>query len=248
MSWMLLGNALALAYELGVFDETEGNATPAPTPPASAAPTPPFRLRSKRIQKLLIVYIMQLASRLGWTSMIPRSVRDAMDSKRTPATPPLHAQNWSNPDELQDAVFSIWVDLTMFMEKTAHLLFPSRSETKLMMRTGRYVSLIESFQPLLQTWKAQFEALHLPAPIHQILVLEYEHVRFYVHSLALQAVVDRFLSSPPSLNASQPSFAALMTPRDLEFITEVVDASRSVLQTVINFGSSHRITPPNYPK
>lgn len=253
MSWMLLGNALALAYELGVFDETEGTISPAPTPPATSSGKGveahiPFRVRSRRIQRLLVVYIMQLASRIGWTSMIPRSVREAVRSRQTPPAP---NQDWSNPDELQDAVFTIWVDLTMFMTNSAELLFPNKTATRELMRSGRYVALLENFRPLLRSWKTAFEALRLPAAIHHILVLEYEHVRFYINSLALQAVVDRCslansnnannhgangtTSNPPSLNNASP-FAALreMNSQDVEFIREVVDASRSLLSTVVN--------------
>lgn len=249
---MLLGNSLALAYELGVFDEIEGTATPAPTPPASTglANGPvdariTFRLRCRRIQRLLLVYIMQLASRLGWTSMIPKGVRESVQAQLTSPTVPLGRRDWSNPDELQDAVFSIWVELTTFMTATADQLFPSRSGTREIMRSGRYVALLDHFQPELQKWKDRFEALNLPPAMYHILVLEYEHVRFYINSLALQAVVDR--CSLASFNAASPTasrnaaaaaaapLAALweMTPRDVEFIREVVDASRSLLSTVV---------------
>jgi hypothetical protein len=246
MSWMLLGNALALAYELGVFDETETPNTPAPTPPATNPAEPPSRVRSKRIQRLLLVYVPQLASRLGWTSMIPRGVRDSVSHKRSPATPPLpRTSNWSNPDALQDAVFTTWVDLTILMNTSSERLFPSRSITKQIMRSGQYVELLEELQPLLRNWKSDFELLCLPSPIHQILILEYEHVRFYVNSLALQAVVDRCSQSARPDNNSNHKAPALwdMNSQDLEFIREVVDAARSLLSTVV-----HQMFPHGYLK
>lgn len=254
MSWMLLGNALALAYELGVFDESDINAsTHAPSPSSNHQSEMPFRLRSKRIQKLLLVYVLQLASRLGWTSMIPRGVRDSVRHKRVPTTPPTTSADgasWTDPDELQDAVFSTWVDLTMLMNSSSELLFPSRSITKQIMRSGQYVALLEHFQPLLRNWKNEFESLNLPAPIYHILVLEYEHVRFYINSLALQAVVDR-CSQVTNPSSSSPeagrgaAFSALweMSSQDLEFIREVVDASRSLLTTVV-----HQMFPNGYLK
>lgn len=210
MSWMLLGNALALAYELGVFDETIHTTT-----------TPPPALRSKRIQKLLLVYILQLASRLGWTSMIPRGVRDSVRHHRPTPTP----TSWSNPDELQDAVYNAWVDLTILMNSSSELLFPSRARTKSIMRSNEYVELLDHFRPLLKSWKDAFLALNLPSPIHLILVLEYEHVRFYINSLALQAVIDRC--------SQRRGVVPQIGRRDTEFIREVVSASRSLLTTVI---------------
>ncbi|KAL7271788.1 zinc finger transcriptional activator [Rhizina undulata] len=246
MSWMLLGNALALAYELGVFDEIDDSPT---TPPHTSTfstcpdqPNPPsFRLRAQRIQKLLLVYVLQLASRLGWTSMIPRHITHAVRHKLG-QDPPGLGGTWKSEDELQDVVFRSWVDLTMLMKSSAEMLFPSRSYTKSIMRTGRYVSLLVHFQPLLRNWKQEFERLGLPRPIRYILTMEYEHVRFYINSLALQAVVDRCTcfnseksgGSNGGSNGGR-SFAALMqrSSQDVEFIKEVVDASRALLSCVV---------------
>lgn len=238
---MLLENSLALAYELGVFDEIEGTATPAPSPlglandPANTGIT--FRLRCRRIQRLLLVYIMQLASRLGWTSMVPKGVREFVQEQLTsPTVPPGH-HAWSNPDKLQNADLSVWVELTIFMTATANQVFPSRSETREIMRSGRYVAILDRFQPELQKWKDRFEALNLPPAMYHILVLEYEHVRLYINSLALQAVIDRCspntASPTASGNAADAATLWEMTPRDVEFIREVVDASRSLLSTVV---------------
>ena len=102
MSWMLLGNALTLSYELGVFNDLDEPISSVSTPQSAATPSsshhpqtatqcPPsstplspalaYRLRCRKIQKLLIVYVTQLASRLGWTSMIPKTVTDSLGYK-----------------------------------------------------------------------------------------------------------------------------------------------------------------------
>lgn len=277
MSWMLLGNALALAYELGVFDEID---EPTSQTPSHATESPDgFRLRFQRIQKLLLVYVLQLASRLGWTSMIPRHITHAVRHKLNSQAPSPCASisvssgptsgpsglrgaggRWESEDELQDVVFHSWVDLTMLMKSSGELLFPSRSATKNIMRSGKYVSLLEHFQPLLREWKKDFEGLGLPEPIAHILTMEYEHVRFYVNSLALQAVVDRctYYNTNKGANGTAASnggagvggvgttnglgngnggksFAAVMqmSPQDVDFIKEVVDASRALLRCVV---------------
>lgn len=226
---MLLGNALALAYELGVFDELDDSTPATSEPPAPREPgDTPFRTRAQRIQKLLLVYVLHLASRLGWTSMIPKHITHNVRRRIPPVTPP---GTWASEDELQDVIFSSWVDLTLLMKSSSELLFPSRAITKNIMRSGRYVTLLEHFQPLLRSWRREFDALRLPPPIYHILVLEYEHVRFYINSLALQAVVDRCsLRSPAPQNLT-----ALweMSPQDTAFIKEVVDASRTLLSTVV---------------
>lgn len=263
MSWMLLGNALALAYELGVFDEID---EPAPQAPLHAD-LDASRLRFQRIQKLLLVYVLQLASRLGWTSMIPRHITHAVRHKLnsqapSPASISVNSApssswdlrgsrtRWENEDELQDVVFHTWVDLTMLMKSSGEKLFPSRSVTKSIMRTGKYVALLEHFQPLLKDWKRDFEALGLPEPIQHILTMEYEHVRFYINSLALQAVVDRCTyfnntkasNRPTSANGAvngngngtnNHALLMQMSPKDLGFINEVVDASRALLRCVV---------------
>ncbi len=71
MCWMLLSTAMGLAYELGVFDDIdELLATNAITRPEYHEET--YRLRAYRIKRLLLIYLMQLAGRLGWTSMVAR--------------------------------------------------------------------------------------------------------------------------------------------------------------------------------
>lgn len=74
MCWMLLSNALGLAYELGVFDDIDellaANAITRPEYEDEA-----YRLRAMRIKRLLLIYLTQLAGRLGWTNMVPESIR-----------------------------------------------------------------------------------------------------------------------------------------------------------------------------
>lgn len=64
MSWMMIGLAVSLAHELGVYvGDTED------VDPGSRDP-PSVRLR---IRRLLFLYVNQLASRLGCTSILPHS-------------------------------------------------------------------------------------------------------------------------------------------------------------------------------
>ena len=109
------------------------------------------------------------------------------------------------------------------------------------MRSGQYMELLNKFRPMLQQWHDDFTLLQLPQPIRSILILEYEHVRFYVNSLALQAVIDRCWqlggsSAPaPSSTAIQAPTVPLLSlsPVDENYIREVVQACRSLLTTVV---------------
>ena len=35
-----------------------------------------YQLRAARIKKLILIYVQQLAGRLGWTNMVPENLRD----------------------------------------------------------------------------------------------------------------------------------------------------------------------------
>jgi hypothetical protein len=96
----------------------------------------------------------------------------------------------------------------------------------------------------------------VPDYIRYILRIEYEYVRVYINSLALQAVVERCTntqapvsestetngprSATPNANGAggrdrHPSvaFSHLMVVQDQEYIYQVVDASRNLLRTVV---------------
>ena len=96
----------------------------------------------------------------------------------------------------------------------------------------------------------------MPDYIRYILRIEFEYVRVYINSLALQAVVERCTnthlpvsdssenkrarSTTPNPNGAggrdrHPSvaFSHLMAVQDQEYIFEVVDASRNLLRTVV---------------
>lgn len=74
MCWMLLSTAMGLAYELGVFDDIdELLRNGAISRPEYEEET--YRQRANRIKRLLLIYLTQLAGRLGWTNMVPEALR-----------------------------------------------------------------------------------------------------------------------------------------------------------------------------
>ncbi|KAK6507100.1 hypothetical protein TWF481_005549 [Arthrobotrys musiformis] len=236
MSWMLLGNSLALAYELGVFDENDEDNANRPIggvennhPSASKLVAKPS---TATVQRILVISVMHLASRLGWTSMIPRHISVTVLFRGKQRSPFLQQQLQNGAPEpvdadeppsltatpVQDLVLQSWVELTSLMKSASELLFPSRKATKMVLRTGRYTQLLEHFQPLLRAWRREFDNLTIEEPMRSIMRVEFEYLRLYVNSLALQAVVDRCTNTnlnPNHLNGSSKKSKEGATPIDL---------------------------------
>ncbi|CEJ92095.1 Putative Fungal Zn binuclear cluster domain containing protein [[Torrubiella] hemipterigena] len=258
MCWMLLSTAMGLGYELGVFDDVdELLKDDAITRPEYADEG--YRTRANRIRRLLLIYTSQLAGRLGWTSMAPEHLRktDPAVSKRrptttdgnTPATISSAANNFNYvPDlELDDQVIHCWAGISNVMHIGNEKLFKSRKHTTDIIQSGRYVTLLAEFTPLLRDWYREFELFPLPQYMRHILTIEYQYVRIYVNSLSLQAVVERCTNHPngqPTTTTLSPqtliNYGKLplgqlggFTVQDQEYVREVVEGSRCLLRTVV---------------
>ena len=268
MCWMLLSTALGLGYELGVFDDIdELLETGAITRPEYEEET--YRLRAFRIKRLLLVYLSQLAGRLGWTNMVPENLRksDPVVSRKrphsvegtTPGTNPSSISNAFNyiPDlELDDQIIHCWAGISNAMHIGNEKLFRSRKHTTEIIQSGKYVTILKDFQPMLKEWWKEFERFPLPPYMRHILTIEYEYVRIYVNSLSLQAVVERCTSNAGGGSAPGGSVSGNSAPQlspqtqnyygklplgqlggfgaeDQEYVKEVVNGSRNLLRTVV---------------
>lgn len=217
MCWMLLSTAMGLAYELGVFDDIdEMLAAGAITRPEYEEET--YRIRAYRIKRLLLIYLTQLAGRLGWTNMVPENLRktDPAASRRRPTstegtTPGTNLSSVSNafnyiPDlELDDQIIHCWAGISNAMHLGNEKLFRSRKHTTDIIQSGKYIGHLKELQPLLREWWKEFERFRLPPYIRHILTIEYEYVRIYINSLSLQAVVERCTSNAVGTSATAPA-------------------------------------------
>ncbi|PWY66071.1 hypothetical protein BO70DRAFT_174630 [Aspergillus heteromorphus CBS 117.55] len=231
MSWMLLSTAQALAFELGVFDQKNDA--------KAASESPAEQTRKRRLRRLILVYITQSSGRLGIPSMLPLP-QWTNDIQPTSAT-------GKGTDTIVDRMHDCWIGISKIMYQSNQLLFASSEQTSELIRSGRYRDQIDRFQPFLREWRHNIDTIDLAPSMRSILMIEYEYTRLYVNSLALQAVVDRWTTmsneaaqaqcarpnSGPSAGAGYSVLMELYRVNE-QYIQEVVDASRKILQTVLD--------------
>jgi len=147
MSWMLMGCALSLAQELGLFEDNASI-------DKDQTSYPPFTtefliLRRIRARKLLYVLLEQLSWRLGCTSMIPQSLNHALMEK-------IPVDSVTGAVEQWQSFMSAWVELTKLARSVSDTIYPNTATTRSLLRTGRYIGLLEHFQPLLTSWRKKY--------------------------------------------------------------------------------------------
>ncbi|KAF1978977.1 hypothetical protein BU23DRAFT_191785 [Bimuria novae-zelandiae CBS 107.79] len=230
MCWMLLGNAVSLAFEIGVFDETSEVEFEEANQHLSHATVKAYFRRKNHLKDLLIIYVTQTSGRLGLTSMLPQVKREDSVVQKTPLelyhervahikAPPPH--QGMRPDgqrlplesvatqerhAVQDLVLDFWDRIAKIMEIGNLKLFPNRRRTRDLLKSGKYTELLQNFQTPLVDWKRGFDAApQVPPQLRHVLAIEYEYTRVYVNSLALQAVVERCTHNTPQQTHAQPN-------------------------------------------
>lgn len=214
MCWSLVGAAHTLAYELGLFGSF------VPTAQANS-------VRSKRIERLLYIYITQTSGRLGLASMFPPA-RDENDFAYLQQI--LFYEKPQNQPE-EDTVLSCWVEVASIMRYCNLRFFPSKDETHNLILNGEYLDHLSQVRPLLHSWWAKFDKLDLPKYPRIILAIEFEYSRTYLNSLPLQAVLDQWTSNNSQAHTQQLSN---LYRRNEIYIKEVVSASRNLLRQVVD--------------
>ncbi|KAF2811894.1 C6 transcription factor-like protein [Mytilinidion resinicola] len=232
MSWMLLGCGLALAHELGIFDENSNfdKAHDASNP----MPAGTKQFRCIRAQKLLYVFIEQLSFRLGCTSMIPQSLNHVLLAK-----PPL--ASISPYEELWLVHMSAWVELTKISKSVSDMLFPSAAVTRKTLRSGRYVGLLQHFQSQLKQWLKKHGNMNIAdRDLNDMMCMEYQYVRIHTNSLGMQAVVERTLAEADANGLQSEALPLNIEPLsiDYDFIQEVVDGSCDILLKAIRLAET----------
>ena len=74
MCWSLLGTSLALAYEIGIFDNANEQTFPSEESVSRLYEAPYDRQRGERVRRLLYICATQTSGRLGLPNMFPSHV------------------------------------------------------------------------------------------------------------------------------------------------------------------------------
>ncbi|KAF2264824.1 hypothetical protein CC78DRAFT_221107 [Lojkania enalia] len=239
MCWMLLGNAMSLAFEIGVFDDTSEVEFEEANQHLSHATVKAYFRRKNHLKDLLIIYVTQTSGRLGLSSMLPKVERSEYFDHKSPLQlyqeriariQPPPPQTGMRPDgqrlpyesvatqnrhAVQDLVLDFWTRIAKIMESGNLKLFPNRRQTRELLKSGDYENLLRHFQTPLMDWRRNFDqAIQVPTQLRHVLTIEYEYTRVYLNSLALQAVVERCTHNTPVQGHAQPNGASSSTSRD----------------------------------
>jgi Fungal Zn(2)-Cys(6) binuclear cluster domain len=216
MSWMLLGSAVTLAHELGIFDGDTDSAGVSD--------------RRIRVRKLLYVYVNHLASRLGYISLIPQSMNQVV-SRQVHSTD-VAARQWQ-------VHMTSWIELTKLVKSVSDNFFPSATYTSQLLRSGRYIELLHQFLPMLDHWRrVHLENHSFQGSYQETLFIEYHYVRIYINSLGMQAACERALADTASDSDPRTLYNTRIDNLEYEFIKEVIDGSCEILRKVIGLAET----------
>ncbi|KAJ4983257.1 Transcriptional activator ARO80 [Stagonosporopsis vannaccii] len=187
MCWMLLGNAMTLAFEIGVFDETSETEFEQANQHLSHATVKAYFRRKNHLKNLLIIYVTQTSGRLGLTSMLPKIDQRDENFVGGPSPNELYQQRVSGikappmqfgtrpgaaqdgqrlPLEsvahqerhaVQDLVLDFWTRIAKVMEMGNLKLFSNRRKTRELLKSGQYEDMLKFFQAPLMEWKNCFD-------------------------------------------------------------------------------------------
>lgn len=252
MCWMLLGMAMSLAFEIGVFDSSDWqrHARSMDGQPLSAEGLQVYDNRRGSVRDVLLVYVTQTSGRLGLTSMLPGNYSKPEDSD-------LFKRSIGQHSSIQETVLHFWLRMAAIMREGNQKVFANKAFTRDLIKNGDYKAALERLQvPLLQ-WKAEFQACaSIPKYMRSILKIEYDYCHVYLNALALQAVAERCANEHPMAQildppiemarsaittngvrtdvAIAPQTLAKWLGGDRKYMHAVGDAARDLLKVVVD--------------
>lgn len=212
MSWMLLGLAQSLSFELGVFDKRHERCI------SHGADSECMRRR--RIRRLVIAYVSQISGRIGiQPSLSPDQDTDPRGPSDSTAT---------------DYMQKLWFDIAHVMYDANRDIFPSREFTSILVENGGYKMAIAQLKPKLDKWMQDFEQgrYHLSSAMQAVLRMEYEYARLYINSLGLQKVIGEMVTQDKKTTSTSRGLSAKVVPvhdDNKQYIDEVRDAAYQIL-------------------
>ncbi|KAH8731615.1 hypothetical protein GQ44DRAFT_722568 [Phaeosphaeriaceae sp. PMI808] len=229
VSWMMVGAALNLAHEAGVFVDAYC--------PNGAEDSE--RLGVLRTRKLIYLYVTSLSIRLGFQNTFAQDIIIL-----TRAILPSEELGRSGPDSW-DLSIELWLGLVRLSRTASSMFFRTTSDTKNHLRSGDYILLLQSFAVTLSKWYDDFVALQsgIGQDIQRLLLIEYHNLKTYTHALAIQAILERARSQ--NFTCLRKDRLELLgtcyLPEDSTFIHEVITSSHIILQTTIEMAADGRL-------
>ena len=131
---MLLGNAITLAHELGLYKQSEQDFVNETSS------------LERHIRRLLFLFDSQLSLRLGCTSILPHVGTQLMTDTKSTDT--------STNDE--HILLPKWIEITKLLRTATDIFFANKNATRQMLRTSQYISYLDHFAPLLAKLLGEF--------------------------------------------------------------------------------------------
>ena len=170
--WMLLSIAEALAWELGVYDDTTEDEFRDRHRNLSPEKVKSYYSRKNHLKELLPLYRAQTSGRLELTSNKTKSQLEDIHNQRVDVRlierihkaglGPELAQMSPAPtyQELltilyqkpQDLVIHFWSEATLILDSANHRLYRNRKHTHQLIESGEYAEKIHEYKPGLMQW------------------------------------------------------------------------------------------------
>lgn len=231
MSWMLLGLACALSFELGVFDKNHYDCRHDHDHASSCA-------RKRRVRRMVLVYVSQTSGRMGLPSMLPLPEWSNDQVFEETSKQQSHGQ----PEDAIDIMQSCWLDIARLMYEANKSIFPTKTYTRNLVATDEYKNKVNEFAPMLKRWKDNFDSVKhtFSSLMKHVLEMEYQYARCYINSLGLQKVVESWVSLPGGESNGtngehadhQSKLRDLYIPNRV-YIDEVADSALMILKSVV---------------
>jgi hypothetical protein len=172
MAWMQMSNAIALAMELGVFDDMSIREFCENNPNIPILKIEAFWNRKKYLRELLPVYFIQLAGRLEFISKLPRGYIEALSSKtgaeeriknllavfRGAASPGLipgasPGTSYKDFADPQQVLLYFWQEIAAIMKSVNQEIYKNGQMSAPLVKSGKYADLIDLYQGPLERWQ-----------------------------------------------------------------------------------------------
>ena len=218
MCWLLLGIADALAWEIGVYDDTTQAEFRMHNPYLSNEKVQMYFGRKNHLKELLPLFKAQTSGRLELTAnsaksqlegqqnlrfeqrLIARIKKLGLESNLTTMKANANYQDLLSiiVPKTQDLIIHFWSEAIIMLDSGNQRLYRNRKHTRQIVDSGKYSELIVEYKQWLHSWLMNFELCNaIPEAMRFILRIEYDYSRAFLTGLALQAVVQRCARNTP---------------------------------------------------